>query len=65
MTTVVVGHSGMVTLDLTTPITIRLGDTTQLAQKYEAAAAVLGGAKLVAGDVIDVTVPDSTTVGVG
>jgi cell division protein FtsQ len=65
VTAVVVGHGGQVTLELTTPVTVRLGDTTQLDQKYEAAAAALAGAKLAAGDVINVSVPDSVTVGPG
>jgi cell division protein FtsQ len=63
VTAVVVGHGGQVTLDLTTPVTVDLGTTTQLPQKYEAVAAVLAGAKLTAGDVINVSVPDSVTVG--
>ncbi len=50
---------------MTTPVTVDLGDTTQLDQKYEDAAAALAGATLAAGDVIDVSVPDSTTVGPG
>ncbi|MGO9458249.1 MAG: cell division protein FtsQ/DivIB [Acidimicrobiales bacterium] len=65
VTAVVVNRGGQVTLDMTTPVTVKLGDTTQLDQKYEAAAAALAGAKLAAGDVINVSVPDSTTVGPG
>ena len=59
------GRSGLVTLAMTTPVTVALGDTTQLTKKYEDVAAVLAGAHLVAGDVIDVSVPDSPAVGEG
>jgi cell division protein FtsQ len=63
VTAVDVGAGGQVTLTLTTPVTISLGTATQLPKKYEDAAAILAGAKLVRGDVIDVSVPDSPTVG--
>lgn len=62
VTAVVVGRDGAVTLRMTTPVTIDLGNTTQLEEKYEDAAAVLAGANLVAGDVIDVSVPEAPTV---
>lgn len=65
VTSVEVSQGGQVTLAMTTPVTIMLGATTQLHQKYEDAAALLAGAKLVAGDVIDVSVPDSPTVSEG
>lgn len=65
VTSVEVSQGGQVTLTMTTPVTIVLGSTTQLHQKYEDAAALLAGAKLVAGDVIDVSVPDSPTVSEG
>jgi len=65
VTSIEVGHGGEVTLAMTTPVTIVLGATTQLHQKYEDAAALLAGAKLVAGDVIDVSVPDLPTVSEG
>jgi cell division protein FtsQ len=60
--TVQVGKGGVVTLALTSPVTVDLGTTSQLRQKYEDAAAVLAGAQLVSGDVIDVSVPDSPVV---
>lgn len=65
VTAVVVGRDGGVTLRMTTPVTIDLGNTTQLEQKYEDAAAVLAGANLAAGDVIDVSVPEAPTVDEG
>jgi len=65
VTSIEVGQGGGVTLVMTTPVTIVLGATTQLHQKYEDAAAILARAKLVAGDVIDVSVPDSPTVSEG
>ncbi|HUA95636.1 MAG TPA: FtsQ-type POTRA domain-containing protein [Acidimicrobiales bacterium] len=63
VTTVEVESGGRVHLALTTPVTVDLGTTSQLRQKYEDTAAVLAGGTLVAGDVIDVSVPDSPTVG--
>ena len=63
VTTVQVESGGRVHLALTTPVTVDLGTTSQLHQKYEDTAAVLAGGTLVAGDVIDVSVPDSPTVG--
>jgi hypothetical protein len=56
---------GQVTLKLTSPVTVNLGTTGQLSQKYEDVAAVLAGAPLTAGDVIDVSVPGSPVVTVG
>jgi cell division protein FtsQ len=60
---VVAQPQGEVDLQLTSPLTVRLGTVTQLRQKYEAAAAILAGASLQAGDVIDATVPQTTFVG--
>jgi cell division protein FtsQ len=65
VTAVVVEPGGRVHLTLTTPVTVDLGTASQLPEKYEDTAAVLAGASLVAGDVIDVSVPDSPTVGPG
>jgi hypothetical protein len=53
---------GQVTLKLTSPVTVNLGTPAQLSQKYEDVAAVLAGAPLTAGDVIDVSVPGSPVV---
>jgi cell division protein FtsQ len=51
-----------VTLTLTSPLTVQLGSTSDLAAKYEDVAAILAGAQLHAGDTIDVSVPASPTV---
>jgi cell division protein FtsQ len=53
---------GQVALALTVPVTVTLGTPTQLAAKYEDVAAVLAGATLHAGDVLDVSVPSSPIV---
>ncbi len=53
---------GGVQLVLTTPLTVQLGNATQLHAKYEDIASLLAGAALHAGDVIDVSVPESPTV---
>ena len=55
-------RSGDVTLHLTSPLTVYLGSTASLHQKYEDTAAVLAGASLASGDVIDVSVPDAPVV---
>ena len=60
--TVSVGPGGRVTLALSTPVTIDLGTAAQLPAKYEDVASILARAKLTAGDVIDVSVPESPTV---
>jgi cell division protein FtsQ len=49
-------------LDLTSPITVTLGSTSQLRQKWEDVASILKGASLHPGDVIDVTAPGSPIV---
>ena len=49
-------------LALVVPVTVDLGGPTQLAAKYEDVAALLAGAPLTAGDVLDVSVPDAPTV---
>jgi cell division protein FtsQ len=63
VTTVAVGSHGDVTASLTSPVTVRFGNSTQLRQKYESVAAILAGATLSPGDIIDVSVPGSPTVG--
>ncbi|MHB8219604.1 MAG: cell division protein FtsQ/DivIB [Acidimicrobiales bacterium] len=65
VTGVDVGHGGAVTLTLTTPVTVDLGNVVELRQKYEDVAAILAGAKLAAGDVIDVSVPQAPAVDQG
>jgi cell division protein FtsQ len=62
VTEVDVGGGGQVTLKLTTPVTVNLGSTAQLAAKYEDVAALLARATLTAGDVLDVSVPESPLV---
>ncbi|MGH8989416.1 MAG: cell division protein FtsQ/DivIB [Acidimicrobiales bacterium] len=48
---------GEVTLELTSPVTVYLGSTEQLSQKYEDVAAILKGAALASGSTIDVASP--------
>lgn len=60
--TEVVQSGGQVTLHLTSPLTVDLGSTVDLHQKYEDVAAILGGSSLVAGDVIDVSAPGQPVV---
>lgn len=62
VTAVVAEQGGTVGLQLTTPVTVELGSTTQLHAKYEDVAAILAGASLTAGDRIDVSVPESPWV---
>ncbi len=62
VTEVDVGPGGAVTLRLTTPVTVDLGSTAQLSAKYEDVAALLAGATLTSGDVLDVSVPESPVV---
>jgi cell division protein FtsQ len=56
------GAGGTVTLHLTSPLTVDLGSTVDLNEKYEDVAAILAGAPLAAGDVIDVTAPGDPVV---
>jgi cell division protein FtsQ len=55
-------RQGTVSLGLTTPVTVVLGTTADLQKKYEDVAALLAGATLHDGDVIDVSVAASPTV---
>jgi hypothetical protein len=59
---VTAGTDGKVHLTLAIPVSVDLGDTSQLHAKYGDVAALLAGATLHNGDVIDVTVPQSPTV---
>lgn len=59
---IVVHRTGTITLHLTSPVIIELGQATELSQKYEDIAAVIAGATLHAGDVLDVSVPQSSTI---
>jgi cell division protein FtsQ len=59
----VIGHpDGTVTLQLTTPVSVALGTATELPEKYEDIASVIAGATLHAGDVLDVSVPQASTI---
>ena len=49
-------------LTMTTPVTFILGPATDLPAKYEDVASVLAHEKLVAGDVVDVTVPSAVAI---
>jgi hypothetical protein len=62
VTAVTVEAAGWVQLSLTTPLVVNIGTATQLPTKYEAVSAILGGATLHNGDVIDVSVPQAPTV---
>ena len=59
VTAVTVEPGGWVQLSMTTPIVVNIGTATQLTAKYEDVSAVLAGATLHVGDVIDVSVPDA------
>jgi cell division protein FtsQ len=62
VTGVTVEPAGWVQLTMTTPITVDIGTATQLTAKYEDVSAILAGATLHNGDVVDVSVPDAPTV---
>ncbi len=60
---VVTGPQGNVTLTLDQSLTVSVGPPVDLKQKYEDVAAILAGATLHPGDLIDVTVPGAPAVG--
>jgi hypothetical protein len=62
VTGVTVEPQGWVQLSMTTPILVDIGSTAQLTAKYEDVSAILAGATLHNGDVIDVSVPQAPTV---
>jgi cell division septal protein FtsQ len=62
VTGVTVEPGGWVQLALTTPVVVDIGSDTQLQAKYEDVSAILAGATLHDGDIIDVSVPDAPTV---
>ena len=62
VTSVAEDRAGDVTLQLTSGLTVYLGSTARLPQKYEDVAAVLQGATLVAGSTIDVAAPATPVV---
>jgi cell division protein FtsQ len=55
-------RTGALHLDLTSPVTVDLGSTSQLRQKWEDVAAIVANASLHPGDDVDVTAPGSPTV---
>ncbi len=57
--------AGWIQLTMTTPLTVDIGQPSQLASKYEDVSSILAGATLHSGDVIDVSVPDAPTVSGG
>jgi cell division protein FtsQ len=59
---VIEGTNGNVSLKMTTPVTFALGPPTNLTAKFVAVASVIMHETLRAGDVVDVSVPDSPTI---
>jgi len=59
---VIEGANGNVSLKMTTPVTFALGPPTNLTAKFVAVASVITHETLRAGDVVDVSVPDSPTI---
>lgn len=53
---------GDVTLQLTSSLTVYLGSTGELSLKFEDVAAILSGAQLASGEVIDVSAPSTPVV---
>jgi hypothetical protein len=47
---------------MTSPVSFVLGEPTELHQKFVAIASVIAHSTLVAGDVVDVSVPDELAV---
>jgi hypothetical protein len=63
VTAVVVAADGTVSLDLNSNLVVLLGTVSNLAAKYEDVAAIIAHAPLQGAHTIDVTVPQSPTVG--
>jgi cell division protein FtsQ len=59
---ITVDARGWVTLHMTTPVTFKLGPASNLGAKYEAVAAIIDHTTLHVGDVVDVSVPQASTV---
>jgi len=51
-----------VQLEMTTPIVVDIGSASQLPAKYEDVSAILAGATLHVGDIVDVSVPEAPSV---
>jgi hypothetical protein len=62
VTAVTVEPAGWVQLSLTTPLLVDIGTPTELEAKYEDVSAILAGATLHDGDVLDVSIPNAPTV---
>jgi len=62
VTGVTVEPQGWIQLTMTTPVSVDIGSASQLTAKYEDVSAILAGATLHNGDVIDVSVPQAPTV---
>ena len=59
----VVGNAdGTVTLQMTSPVTFNLGTADKLQAKFSDVAAIIAGTSLHAGDVVDVSVPQASTI---
>ena len=65
VSTITVNAAGDVTLALTTPVRFVLGPATDLHAKWVSIASVIAHARLVPGDVVDVSVPGSLAVSGG
>ncbi|MGH2929430.1 MAG: cell division protein FtsQ/DivIB [Solirubrobacteraceae bacterium] len=62
VTRVVEDAQGQVTMHLESPVEVDLGPANRLRQKYEDVSAILAGAQLAPGDVIDVSAPGAPVV---
>lgn len=62
VTEVAEGSGAGITLHLTSPLTVYLGSSTDLHAKYEDVAALLAGAPLASGEVVDVSAPAAPVV---
>ena len=55
-------EDGTITLHLTSPVLVELGPATELTAKYQDIASVIAGTTLHPGDVLDVSVPQASTI---
>ncbi len=62
VTEVRIEPGGWVQLEMTTPIVVDIGSASQLPAKYEDVSAILAGATLHVGDIVDVSVPEAPSV---
>ena len=62
----VIGHKdGTVSLEMTAPVRVDLGTSDKLHAKFKDVAAIIAGTALHAGDVVDVSVPQASTIARG